>query len=90
MKRTIAGFVAAAGLVVTLAGPVGAVQPSQVVNANDRNGGASEPGPHCHFNLAVRANSNTPHGDIVTGANHEAHTRTGLSGGVFEATACPA
>jgi len=91
MKRTIAGLVAAAGLVVSLAVPVGAVQPSQVVNVDSRNGGVSAPGPHCHYNLVASANNNSPpHGLILTGAIHQAHTQTGLPTGEFQAVACPA
>ena len=88
MKRRIAGVVAAIGVVVVLAAPVAAVQPSQVANSDGRNGGASEPGPHCHFNLMASATNNSPHGQIVTGATHEAHTQTGLPTGVFQAVPC--
>jgi hypothetical protein len=88
MKRTIAGLAAAIGTVVVLAVPVAAVQPSQVANADGRNGGASAPGPHCHYNLTASANNNSPHGLIITGATHQAHTQTGLPTGVFQAVAC--
>jgi hypothetical protein len=88
MKRTIAGLFAATAAVVVLAVPVGAVQPTQVVNADGRNGGASAPGPHCHYNLVASANNNSPHGMILTGAIHQAHTQTGLPEGVFQATSC--
>jgi hypothetical protein len=87
MKRTIAGLVAAVATAVVLAAPVAAVQPSQVSNADGRNGGVSAPGPHCHFNLVASAN-NSPHGQIITGAIHQAHTQTGLPTGIFQAVPC--
>jgi hypothetical protein len=88
MKRTIAGLIAAVGAVLVLAAPIAAEQPSQVANADGRNGGASAPGPHCHYNLVASANNNSPHDMIITGAIHQAHTQTGLPTGVFQAVAC--
>jgi hypothetical protein len=88
MRRRIAGLAAVIGVVVVLAAPVAAVQPSQVANSDDRNGGASEPGPHCHFNLMASGKNSSPHGMIITGATHQAHTQTGLPTGVFQAVAC--
>jgi hypothetical protein len=88
MKRMIAVLIAAAGAVLMLAVPVAAEQPSQVVNADGRNGGASAPGPHCHYILVASADNNSPHGMIITGATHQAHVQTGLANGVFQAVAC--
>jgi len=88
MKRTITAVIAAGAAMLMLAGPAAAAQPSQVDNADGRNGGASAPGPHCHYNLVASANNNSPHGMIITGAIHQAHTQTGLPTGVFQATAC--
>ncbi|MGH3650831.1 MAG: hypothetical protein ACRDU9_09000 [Acidimicrobiia bacterium] len=90
MKRAIQMVVLVALLVLVLAPAALAVQPSQT-NADNRNGGVTTVGPHCHFNLKARANNNSPHGDVLTGAIHEAHLTTNVSaGGVFEATDCPA
>ncbi len=80
----ILGLVAAA---VLAASALAVPQPGQMVNADDRNGGATTPGPHCHFVLPAGGNA-SPF-TIVTAAIHEAHVRTGLPTGVFEATACP-
>ena len=88
MRRTITALAVVVGLTVAWAGPAAAAQPSQVANADGRNGGASAPGPHCHVNLVASANNNSPHGTIITGAIHQAHVQTGLPTGVFQATAC--
>ena len=88
MKRTIVALVAAGAATLMLAGPVAAAQPSQVGNSDGRNGGASAPGPHCHYNLVASAHNGSPHGMIITGATHQAHIETGLANGVFQAVAC--
>lgn len=59
-------------------------QPTGVANALDRNGGNSAPGPHCHVNLVASEHSQG-FDTIMVGAIHEAHTRTGLPTGVFQA-----
>jgi hypothetical protein len=83
-------FAAVTGAVVAFALPAAAeTQPSGVGNAADRNGGASAPGPHCHYNL-MASEMNAKGWMIITGTIHEAHTHTGLPTGVFQATACPA
>jgi len=89
MRRAIQMLVLVALLVLVLAPAALAVQPSQVGNSDGRNGGASAPGPHCHFNLVASENNNSSHGQILTGAIHQGHTQTGLPTGIFEATACP-
>lgn len=86
MRRTIQLLVLSA--VMALAPAAMAVQPTQVSNADGRNGGSSAPGPHCHFNLVASANNNSDHGMILTGAIHQGHVETGLPTGVFQATAC--
>ncbi|MDX1409383.1 MAG: hypothetical protein R3330_14650 [Saprospiraceae bacterium] len=88
MRRVVQTLVLAAMMVLALSPAAMAVQPTQVVNADDRNGGASEPGPHCHFNLNASENNSSPHGMILTGAIHQGHVQTGLPTGVFQATAC--
>jgi len=88
MRRAITILAVVTGLALALAGPVSAEQPSQAANADGRNGGASAPGPHCHYNLVASANNNSPHGMIITGAIHQAHTQTGLPTGIFQAVAC--
>ena len=88
MHRMLAWLAATVGLVVLLAVPASAEQPSQVVNADDRNGGASAPGPHCHYNLRASAENHSPHGMIITGAIHQAHVQTGLPTGIFQAVPC--
>ena len=90
MRRIMTAIALAAGMTLALASPVGAEQPSGVGNSDGRNGGASAPGPHCHYNLVASAHNHSSHGMIITGAIHEAHTQTGLPTGVFQATACPA
>lgn len=59
-------------------------QPTGVANAIDRNGGMSEPGPHCHVNLVASEHSQG-FDTIMVGSIHEAHTHTGLPTGVFQA-----
>ena len=72
-------------LLVGLSLPVLAeTQPTGVANALDRNGGNSEPGPHCHLNL-VASDHSRGFDLVMVGAIHEAHTRTGLPTGVFQA-----
>jgi hypothetical protein len=88
MRRAIQVIVLAVMMVSAMAPAAMAVQPTQVANADDRNGGASEPGPHCHFNLNASENNNSPHGMILTGAIHQGHVQTGLPTGVFQATDC--
>jgi hypothetical protein len=88
MRRAIRLLALVALLTLALSPAAMAVQPTNVVNADDRNGGASAPGPHCHFNLVASANNNSPHGMILTGAIHQAHTQTGLPTGIFQATSC--
>jgi hypothetical protein len=61
-------------------------QPSGVANAEDRNGGASAPGPHCH--LVLPAGNNQAFDDIITGAIHQAHVQTGTPTGIFQAVPC--
>jgi hypothetical protein len=88
MRRAIQLFVFVALLVLVLAPAAMATQPTQVFHADGRDGGASAPGPHCHFNLNASENNNSPHGMILTGATHQGHVQTGLPTGVFQATAC--
>jgi hypothetical protein len=88
MRRAIRLLALVALLTLALSPAAMAVQPTNVVNADDRNGGASAPGPHCHFNLVASANNNSPHEMILTGAIHQAHTQTGLPTGIFQATRC--
>jgi len=86
-KTVSAVATALACALVFAAAALGDTQPSQVGNAADRNGGASAPGPHCHFVLPASGH----HFDlIITGTIHQAHTETGLPTGIFQATACPA
>ncbi|MCI0545644.1 MAG: hypothetical protein L0Z49_14575, partial [Actinobacteria bacterium] len=88
MRRIVHTLLLVAVLVLALAPAAWAVQPTNVVNADGRDGGASAPGPHCRFNLMASANNRSPHGMILTGAIHQAHTQTGLPTGIFQATAC--
>ena len=91
MKRvtmSLCGLVVAA-IVAVPAFATGTPQPSQVINANGRDGGASAPGPHCHYNLVASANQQSSFDSIITGAIHQGHTQTGLPTGIFQATACP-
>jgi hypothetical protein len=88
MRRIVQLLVMVAVLTMALAPAALAAQPTNVVNADDRNGGASEPGPHCHLNLVASAHNQSDHGMILTGAIHQAHTETGLPTGIFEATSC--
>ena len=79
-----------AAMVLALAPAAMATQPTQVGHADGRNGGATTPGPHCHYNLKANENNNSPHETILTGAIHEAHLVTnGVTNGQFAATACP-
>jgi hypothetical protein len=87
MRRIALSLVPILVLAAAAAPAFADTQPSRVGNAEDRNGGASAPGPHCHFVLP--ANGNAAFDQIITGAIHEAHTQTGLPTGVFQATACP-
>jgi hypothetical protein len=86
MRRAIQLLVFSA--LLTLAPAAMAVQPTQVANADGRDGGASAPGPHCHFNLKASEHNSSGHGMILTGAIHQGHVQTGLPTGVFQATAC--
>ena len=61
-----------------------ATQPTGVVNAIDRDGGNSAPGPHCHINLVASAHSGG-FDVIMVGAIHQAHMQTGLANGIFQA-----
>ena len=88
MQKVIRTVLLAAAMVLALAPAAMAVQPTQVAHADGRNGGASAPGPHCHYNLNASEHNNSPHGMILTGATHQGHVQTGLPTGVFEATAC--
>lgn len=87
MKR-IARVLLVASITMAAAPAALAAQPTQVANADGRNGGNSAPGPHCHYNLRASANNNSPHGMILTGATHQGHVQTGLPTGIFQATAC--
>jgi hypothetical protein len=88
-KRVMAACVAAAALVL----PVGTgtahaeTQPANLGNVENADRGASAPGPHCHYVLPAAGKG--AFDSIVTGAAHEAHTRTGLPTGIFQATPCP-
>jgi hypothetical protein len=62
-------------------------QPADLGNVANVGRGASAPGPHCHFVLP--AGDKGPFEMIISGAAHQGHTETGLSNGVFQATACP-
>jgi hypothetical protein len=89
MRRRVRAAITLAMTVALMLGGGAAMaqtQPSQV-NADERNGGATTPGPHCHFVLP--AGDNAAFEDIITGAIHEAHITTGTPTGIFEATACP-
>jgi hypothetical protein len=92
MKK-LAAFASATLVAGMLAAPAfGVTQPSSVGNSEGRNGGASEPGPHCHFNLVAGENSNGPFDQIITGTIHEAHVVTGTGiedDPIFIATTCP-
>ena len=59
-------------------------QPTGVANALGRNGGNSAQGPHCHLNLVASEHSQG-FDLIMVGAIHQAHTKTGLPTGVFQA-----
>lgn len=84
MRRLSMGLVVAA-LVGGFALPaVAGQQPTRVINAVDRNGGASESGPHCHVNLVASAHAQG-FDTIMTGAIHQAHFVIGLSGPIFAA-----
>ncbi len=86
--RKLALAIVPALLLVAAAAPAFAdTQPSQVSNAAGRDGGASAPGPHCHYVLP--AGDNAAFDQIITGAIHEAHTHTGLPTGIFQAVPCP-
>jgi hypothetical protein len=87
--RRIATFTVALSTALVLAVPAFGAQPTTFGNSDDRNGGTTTPGPHCHINLMASANNQSPHGDIITAAIHEGHIRSGLAGAVFQATACP-
>lgn len=87
MTRRLTLLVLSLVFALVLALPAFAQQPSQVGNADGRDGGASAPGPHCHFVLP--ADDKSPFERIITGAIHQAHVQTGLPTGVFEATPCP-
>ncbi len=87
--RKITQMVIVIILTLAMAPAALATQPSQVGNSDGRNGGASAPGPHCHYNLVASEKNRSPHGNIITGATHQAHVQTGLPTGVFQATACP-
>ena len=86
MKRSIRTLVLSLILTVAMAPAALAVQPSNT-NADNRDGGVRDFGPHCHFVLP--ADGKSPHDRIIAGTIHFAHVTTGLSGGVFEATDCP-
>jgi hypothetical protein len=78
MRKAIATIIATGVCLVTFAVPVSAaINPgSQVGNSGVRSNAAPNPGPHCHINLMS---------DAITGANHNAHTITGLGGPLFAA-----
>lgn len=86
MKRLALAFVPAL-LLASLAAPAFAdTQPSRVFHADGRDGGATTPGPHCHFVLPADGQGHFDR--IITGTIHEAHVQTGLPTGVFQATSC--
>lgn len=64
-----------------------ATQPADLGNVANVDRGASAPGPHCHFVLPADGNGGFDR--IISGAAHEGHVNSGLSGAVFAATACP-
>lgn len=78
-------------VLVGLAVPMGAAhadtQPADLGNVASADRGASASGPHCHFVLP--ASGSGPFDQIITGAAHQAHTRTGTPTGIFQATPCP-
>lgn len=88
MRRMVQLLALVALLTLALAPAALAVQPTQVANADGRNGGASAPGPHCHLNLVATEHNQSPHEVILTGAIHQGHTQTGLPTGIFQATDC--
>lgn len=88
MRRMVQLLALVALLTLALAPAALAVQPTQVANADGRNGGASAPGPHCHTNLVATEHNQSPHEVILTGAIHQGHTQTGLPTGIFQATDC--
>jgi len=61
-------------------------QPADLGNVENIVRGASLQGPHCHFVLP--ADGKGKYARIITGAAHQAHNETGLSDGIFAATAC--
>ncbi|MDX1449338.1 MAG: hypothetical protein R3246_09795 [Acidimicrobiia bacterium] len=84
MRRFTLGL-AIAALVGGMALPAAAgQQPTQVTNSSGRDGGASAPGPHCHVNL-VASERSQGFDTIMTGAIHQGHVKTGLSGAIFAA-----
>jgi hypothetical protein len=88
-RVVVASCVAAAGLVFSIGvgSPAHAEsQPADLGNVANADRGASAPGPHCHYVLP--ASGKGTFNSIITGAAHQAHTRTGLPTGVFEATPC--
>jgi hypothetical protein len=91
IERVIAAScVAATGLVfaIGIGSPAHAeTQPADLGNVGSADRGASASGPHCHFVLP--ASGKGAFDSIITGAAHQAHTRTGLPTGVFQATPCP-
>jgi len=89
IRRAVAVTMFVVPVVVALgAGPANAdTQPADLGNVANVDRGASAPGPHCH--LVLPAGGNGGFDSIITGAAHEAHMHTGLSGGVFQAVACP-
>lgn len=84
MRRLSVGLVALAVMGGLALPAVAEQQPTRAINAVDRNGGASAPGPHCHVNLVASAHARG-FDTIMTGAIHQAHVVTGLSGAVFQA-----
>ena len=89
MRLRFASSVLAVPFVLALgAGPAMAdTQPADLGNVANVDRGASAPGPHCHFVLP--ASGKGPFDNIITGAAHQAHMETGLSGGIFQAVSCP-
>lgn len=62
-------------------------QPADLGNVENVDRGASASGPHCHFVLPADGNGGFDR--IISGAAHEGHVNSGLSGAVFAATPCP-
>ena len=89
IRRSVAVSMLVVPLVLALtAGPANAdTQPANLGNVANVERGASAPGPHCH--LVLPAGGNEGFDSIITGAAHQAHRETGLSGGVFQAVPCP-